>query len=67
MTACRLSLRVLGPKISGSYQRPELPAAHTSDEAPSEVNTLKVVFLGVHVAVTCQIKALGRKHPKQID
>ena len=44
--------------------------APTSDEASSEVNTLQIVFLGIHIPVGGSDHAaltLGRKHPKPIE
>ena len=38
--------------ISDRYQRPGAPFTLTSNEAPSKVDPLQVVFLSIHVAVT---------------
>ena len=50
--------RVSWESINDWQQRPGSPFTPTSDEAPSKVNTLQVVLLGVHITA-----AIGSVHP----
>jgi len=51
--------RVSWESISDWQQRPGTPFTPTSDEAPSKVNTLQVIFLGVHITMW----HIGSVHP----